>query len=132
MKEMSLTSAEAFYTLEFRHGPLSMVDEHTLVIGLLSEKGARYELAILQEVHNLGGRTLIMGEDIPSFGGSTGMILAFASGLPAPAYDVLYMPPVQLLAFLCAVSAGVDPDRPRHLRGCIIAPELEKEGKSAP
>ena len=40
LKETSLTESEAFQTLEFRHGPQSMVDESTLVVGLLSDDPA--------------------------------------------------------------------------------------------
>jgi glutamine---fructose-6-phosphate transaminase (isomerizing) len=32
MKEMSQTVTEPFHFLEFRHGPISMVDNHTLVV----------------------------------------------------------------------------------------------------
>ena len=35
LKEMSQTITEPFHFLEFRHGPISMVDEKTLVIGLI-------------------------------------------------------------------------------------------------
>ena len=37
MKEMSLAYSEAYHTLEFRHGPMSMVDgADSLVIGLIT------------------------------------------------------------------------------------------------
>ena len=37
MKEMSLSHSEPFHSLEFRHGPQSMVNPQTLIVGLLSE-----------------------------------------------------------------------------------------------
>ena len=36
MKEMSLSYSEAYHSLEFRHGPMSMVTERALVVGLIS------------------------------------------------------------------------------------------------
>ncbi|MBI4758103.1 MAG: SIS domain-containing protein [Chloroflexi bacterium] len=100
MKEMSLTSAEPFHFLEFRHGPISMVDEYTLVVGLVSEKAADYELAVLREIRNLGGQTLAIGEDASLLKASADLFLAFESGLPAPARDLLYVPPLQLLTVI--------------------------------
>ena len=37
MKEMSLSHSEAYYTLEYRHGPMSLVDDKTLIILLGNE-----------------------------------------------------------------------------------------------
>ena len=34
MKEMSLTHSEPFHFMEFRHGPMSMVTESTVIVGL--------------------------------------------------------------------------------------------------
>src|SRR5687767_8006109 len=43
MKEMTLTHSEPFHFLEFRHGPMSMVNSNAVVIGLLSESNFGYE-----------------------------------------------------------------------------------------
>ncbi|NIV35336.1 MAG: SIS domain-containing protein, partial [Anaerolineae bacterium] len=49
-KEMSLSYAEAYYPLEFRHGPMSMVNGHTLVVGFLSDTALMEELRVLQDM----------------------------------------------------------------------------------
>jgi glucosamine--fructose-6-phosphate aminotransferase (isomerizing) len=46
-KEMSLSDAEAYHPLEFRHGPMSMANEHMLVVGLLSDTGQQEQCACL-------------------------------------------------------------------------------------
>ena len=38
MKEMSLSNSEAYYSLEYRHGPMSLVDENTMIILLSNEE----------------------------------------------------------------------------------------------
>ena len=48
MKEMTLTHSEAFHFLEFRHGPMSMVNSETAVIGLLSDANRVHEMAVLE------------------------------------------------------------------------------------
>ena len=40
MKEMGLSNSEGYYDLEYRHGPMSLVDENTLIV-CLSNKACR-------------------------------------------------------------------------------------------
>ena len=56
--EMSVSYAQSFHTLEFRHGPKSIVGPETLIIFLLSEQGYDAECDVLQEIKGLGGTTL--------------------------------------------------------------------------
>ena len=37
MKEMGIANSEAYYSMEYRHGPMSLVDEHTLLVLLSNE-----------------------------------------------------------------------------------------------
>jgi glutamine---fructose-6-phosphate transaminase (isomerizing) len=109
MKEMSLTNAEAFHALEFRHGPKSMIDEETVVVGLLSEKNYSAEFAVLKEMKALGATTL-----------SIGTMPTADYVLPQGHSPLVYtMPILQWLAYQRAVSKGLDPDRPRHLEQVV-------------
>ncbi len=117
LKEMSQTVSEPFHFFEFRHGPISMVDPQTLVIGLVSETAFSGEMAVLRNVQELGGRTLAIGEK--------GTDIAFGSGLSAHVRNVLYLPLLQLLAYHRAVSKARNPDRPRHLAAVV---ELDLAG----
>ncbi len=117
MKEMSLTVSEPFHFPEFRHGPISMVDKNTLVVGLLSDENRDFEKAVLSDVQKLGGRTLSLGE--------TGTDVAFHSGVPEPVRAVLYLPFLQLLAYHRAVSFGLNPDRPRNLTAVVELESLD-------
>lgn len=117
MKEMSLSHSEPFHFMEFRHGPKSMVTDTTLVVGLTSESLLDQEMRVLQEVTALGARTIVLGERVDKIGG--GASLSFESALPEEARDVLYLPPLQMLAFERAIAKGLDPDRPRHLDAVV-------------
>jgi glutamine---fructose-6-phosphate transaminase (isomerizing) len=111
MKEMTLTHSEAFHFLEFRHGPMSMVNSETVVVGLLSEKNRTEEMAVLEEMKQLGATILTLAEadaDIP-----------FESGVPESARAVLYLPCLQLMAFHRSVAKGLNPDRPRYLAAAV-------------
>jgi glucosamine--fructose-6-phosphate aminotransferase (isomerizing) len=119
MKEMSLTLSEPFHFLEFRHGPKSMVCPSTLVIGLLSQTNYRNEAAVLREMQSLGARTLSLGESATD--------IAFASQLPAPVRNVLYLPVLQLMAYYRALAKNLDPDHPHNLEAVV---KLETESRT--
>jgi len=117
MKEMSLSYAEAFHFMEFRHGPKSMVDETTLVVGLVSDSAREHEVAVLKEVRELGARTLALAESADQ--SDADHLVCFDSGLPELAREVLYLPVLQLLACYRAVAKGLNPDRPTHLDAVV-------------
>ncbi len=111
MKEMSLSVSEPFHFLEFRHGPMSMAGSGTMIVGLLSEQNRQHEQAVLDEMKQLGAETLSLGE--------IGSTIAFQSGLPEPLRGVLYLPPLQLIAYHRAIARGLDPDHPRNLSAVV-------------
>ncbi len=119
MKEMSLSVSEAFHFMEFRHGPMSMVDEHTLVVGLLSETASSYELAVLREMRALGAQTLALTEH-PVSTQDVDYQVCFRSGLPETQRSVLYLPVLQLLGYYRAIARGHNPDQPHNLTAVIV------------
>ena len=123
LKETSLTESEAFQTLEFRHGPMSMVDPETLVVGLVSDRTRDAELAVLNEMRELGAEVLAVGSRGVDGGAEGFTSLAFGEGAGEDARIALYLPPLQLLSYRRGVAKGLDPDHPRNLS---FAVELEK------
>jgi glucosamine--fructose-6-phosphate aminotransferase (isomerizing) len=118
LKEMSLTTSEAYHFLEFRHGPKSMVDESTLVVGLLSEEAREAETAVLNEMKQLGATILILAESGDGLSWAD-HVVCFESDLPELARLPLYLPVLQLFAFYRSVGKGLDPDAPRHLDAVV-------------
>jgi glucosamine--fructose-6-phosphate aminotransferase (isomerizing) len=117
MKEMSLTSSEAFHFLEFRHGPMSMATGEALVVGLLSGVARVHEERVLTEMSALGAQTFWLNcspdsrqENHVDFG---------SNGFPPWALPVLFLPPLQLLAYHRAITKGLDPDNPRNLEAVV-------------
>jgi glutamine---fructose-6-phosphate transaminase (isomerizing) len=111
MKEMTLTHSEPFYFLEFRHGPMSMVNEHTAVVGLLSEKDSEHECAVLNELKRLGGKIFTLCESNAD--------VNFESRVPESVRGVLYLPVLQLMAFYRSLAKGLNPDRPKNLTAVV-------------
>ncbi len=125
MKEMSLSHSEAFHFMEFRHGPMSMVNQKALVVGLLSQQTHRYEQKVLSEMKTLGGRILSLTTEEPADGSAYHITLP--KNLPAWAMPALYLPPLQLLAYYRAVSKGLNPDNPRNLTAVVYLDETDFE-----
>jgi glucosamine--fructose-6-phosphate aminotransferase (isomerizing) len=110
MKEMSLSHSEPFNTLEFRHGPISMVTPSTLVVGLLSEPHRNAEAAVLDDASALGGRTFSIDE-VVNVGRNSGMSEIYRT--------VLFLPVGQLLAFERSLVKGLNPDLPNNLDSVV-------------
>ena len=111
MKEMTLTHSEAFHFLEFRHGPMSMVNSSAVVLGMLSDSSRPAEEKVLTEMQALGGTVIRLGEAESD--------IQFDSGVSERVRGVLYLPALQLMAFYRSLVKGLNPDRPNHLSSVV-------------
>ncbi|HOT95534.1 MAG TPA: SIS domain-containing protein [bacterium] len=120
MKEMSISPSVCYHALEFRHGPMSVVSEETLITVLLSDSGRALELRVAADMKKLGAEVALLH--------------AAAGSLEAPFVDhnfavpsrfgdlfnpFLYMPLLQLLGYFHARCKGIHPDRPRNLTAVV-------------
>ena len=117
MTEMSLSHSSAFHFMEFRHGPMSMVTENALVIGLLSSDNYTHEAQVLQEMGELGAHTLALNPTKNTVNATWQVQLP--PNLPACLLPLLYLPPLQLLAYHRSMGKGLNPDNPRNLTAVI-------------
>ncbi|MBC7234425.1 MAG: SIS domain-containing protein [Chloroflexi bacterium] len=115
MKEMSLSVAEGYHFMEFRHGPMALVDQEHLIVGLLSDRMHAYETAVLHDLAARGAHVFLLGEDIAELAGQFAGSFDLRCGLCEEARAVLFMPFLQYMAYYRALARGLDPDRPRHV-----------------
>ncbi len=111
MKEMTLTHSEPFHFLEFRHGPMSMVNQNAVVVGMLSDANRIHEAKVLSEMKMLGGTVAAIGESEAD--------VCFESNIPESVRGVLYLPVLQLMAFYRSLAKGLNPDRPTNLTAVV-------------
>lgn len=116
IKEMSYVWTESFGTLEFRHGPKSVVEPGTLVCLLLSETARAYELKVAEEMKAYGATVLLItaaaGEDTAF---ADAVFEVGGAALSDESRGVLYLPVLQYIGYYTALKRGVDPDHPRNL-----------------
>ncbi len=114
--ESSSSYAQFFHTLEFRHGPKSIVSERVLVGALLSETGYAEESAVLLEMKELGGRTFAIANQFsPEVRGSVDLAIELSLTVPELARLVIYLVWGQLLGSHLGLRKGLNHDSPRHL-----------------
>jgi len=119
LKELSYVHAEGYPAGEMKHGPIALIDEDLPVVALCPP-GRVYEkmLSNVQEVRARGGRVIAL---VAAGDTEAAKILGERDALvEVPASEELLSPllfilPLQLLAYHVAVRAGCDVDQPRNL-----------------
>ncbi|MBK8034356.1 MAG: SIS domain-containing protein [Chloroflexi bacterium] len=118
MKEMSLSLSEAYQTMEFRHGPMSMVNEQTLIVALVSETATTAETQVLTEMRQRGATVLaVTPVTLPEAAADEQIVLP--EGLTDAERGPLYLPILHLAIYHHTVAKGLNPDLPNNLTAVI-------------
>ena len=129
VKEMSCSYAQAFHTLEFRHGPKAIVSPETLVTFFLSDSGFAAEAAVLEEIKDLGGTTLVIANHANALVEKcSDFLVELSLNAPEAARAAAAVIPGQLLGFYTGVGKGFNPDQPRNLTRVVMLDALDGEG----
>jgi glucosamine--fructose-6-phosphate aminotransferase (isomerizing) len=121
LTEMSVSYSQSFNTLEFRHGPKSIVGPETLVVFLLSEQGYDDECEVLQEIKSLGGTTLAIANRADKrVRNASDLVVELEFDLPELARLAAYIFVGQLTGLYTGLKKGLDPDNPRHLSRVVV------------
>ena len=116
LKEISYIHSEAYAAGELKHGTISLIEQDTLVIGLLTQSGL-YEKTISNMLECKSRGAYLMGlttygnysiEDQVDFAVYVPKIDEHFSGS-------LAVIPLQLLGYYVSVAKGLDVDKPRNL-----------------
>ncbi|MEM4699448.1 MAG: glutamine--fructose-6-phosphate transaminase (isomerizing) [Candidatus Nezhaarchaeales archaeon] len=117
LKEVSYIHAEGYPAGESKHGPISLVEEGFPCVFIVPRAEVRRHLVgNIMEMKARGARIIVVGDE------GDGEVASLADDfigtparLPEPLTPILYVVPLQLLAYYAAVERGNDPDRPRNL-----------------
>ncbi len=111
LQEMSLSYSQAFHPMEYRHGPVSLIDERSLVVMLYSHDTALEEAALVGELQSKGAK--VIGINGPGD-------LSITLGLTHVANALACLPALQLLGEKVALSKTINSETPRHLTKVVV------------
>ncbi len=121
MTEMSCSYAQPYHTLEFRHGPKSIVSPETCITFLLSETGLQAETEVLLEMKHLGGVIVAICNRAPrSVRHAADFLFELQAGVPEIALLAPFLVLPQLLGFHTGLKKGFNPDEPKNLSRVVI------------
>jgi glutamine---fructose-6-phosphate transaminase (isomerizing) len=131
LAEMSISLVQSYHTLEFRHGPKSVVTPEMLTIFLLSQSGYDAERAVLEETKAMGGTTLVVANRADDrVRAAADLLIEFRFDLP----ELVQLAPCvfvgQLMGLYTGLKRGLDPDNPRNLTRVVVLGEHESIEKS--
>jgi glucosamine--fructose-6-phosphate aminotransferase (isomerizing) len=121
MTEMSSSYAQAYHTLEFRHGPKSIASKDTLVTFLFSDNAEKEEVPLIAELKKLGAATLVVANrGNADMKGEADLLIELGLDEPEYARMALTTIPAQLLGLAVGLSKGLDPDSPKNLTRAVV------------
>ena len=119
-KEMTRSWAEAFHPLEFRHGPMSVVDDNTLMVCLVSDSEQVAEARVVRDMQKLGARILVLTDDASRMDWSgIEYVVELRSGLNEWERGALYLPFIHWMDYYRTLAKGLDPDQPTNLTAVV-------------
>ena len=119
--EMSCSYAQVFHTLEFRHGPKTIVEPETCLTFFLSASGLQAESEVLEEMKELGATTIaVCNRANDAIRRSSDFLFELGADVPELATLAPFLVPAQLLGYHTGIKKGLNPDRPKNLSHVVI------------
>src|SRR6266404_729799 len=119
--EMSCSYAQVFHTLEFRHGPKTIVGPETCLTFFLSESGLQTESEVLEEMKELGATTIaVCNRSNDAIRRSSDLLFELGADVPELTTLAPFLVPAQLLGYHTGIKKGLNPDHPKNLSHVVI------------
>ena len=116
MKEISYIHSEAYAAGEMKHGTISLIENNTLVIGILTQSDL-YEKTVSNMAECKARGAYLMG--LTSYGHysveDTDDFTVYVPKVDSHFIGSLAVIPLQLLGYYMSVAKGLDVDKPRNL-----------------
>ncbi|KWV58109.1 glutamine--fructose-6-phosphate aminotransferase [Bradyrhizobium macuxiense] len=117
LKEISYIHAEGYAAGELKHGPIALIDE-TVPVVVIAPYDRLFEKTVsnMQEVAARGGNVILITDAKGASEAAMDSIVTIVlPDMPATFTPMVYVIPLQLLAYHTAILMGADVDQPRNL-----------------
>lgn len=114
IKEVTYAHCEGMLSTEFKHGPLSAVDEGFPILFVAGPEDVPLMVSGINETACRGAHTVVIAQEDQRLRANAHhlLVLPESDALLAPILGVI---PLQLLSYRLSVARGHDPDFPRNL-----------------
>lgn len=116
LKEISYIHSEAYAAGELKHGTISLIEEGTFVIGVLTQNGLEEKtVSNMAEVKSRGGYLIAVTDDASYNAEKIADVVLYVPKTLDDFTASLAVIPLQLLSYYVSVNKGLDVDKPRNL-----------------
>ena len=116
MKEVSYVHSEAYAAGELKHGTISLIEDGTLVIGVLTQSHlCEKTLSNMQEVKSRGAYLMGVAENGSYYLEDMVDFVVYVPKTDPHFTTTLAIIPLQLMGYYVSVARGLDVDKPRNL-----------------
>ena len=116
LKEISYARAEYYPAGEMKHGPIALIDDQVVVVGVVPHGDLHAKtLANMEEMRARDGRLLLLLTEGDDQGAALADEVVWLPEMDEMLSPVVATIPLQLLSYWIAKARGLDVDKPRNL-----------------
>ena len=121
LKEITYIHGEGYAAGELKHGPLALIDEGIPVVVIIPPgDNYRKTMSNLEEVKSRGANVLAIGSDMDeSLKAKADAVIPINNDVKEIIAPLVYIVPLQLMAYYITLEKGHDPDKPKNLAKCV-------------
>ena len=121
LKEITYIHGEGYAAGELKHGPLALIDNEIPVVVIVPPGDSyRKTMSNLEEVKSRGANVLAIGaSDDEALKSNASNVIAINPEVSEIIAPLVYVVPLQLIAYYITLEKGHDPDKPKNLAKCV-------------
>ena len=122
--EITYVPSLAYPAGESKHGPISIIEDGVTCVFICPQGETRpHIVGSIMEMKSRGARIISICEEGDSdIIRLSDQVIEMPKGIPEVLSPIVYIAPMQLLAYKLAVMKGLDPDMPRNLAKSVTVP----------
>lgn len=121
LKEITYIHGEGYAAGELKHGPLALISDKVPVVAIVPPgKSHDRTMGNVKEVKARGARVIGLGsQDDTNLQLEAHDMIEFEDKISEVLSPLIYVVPLQLLAYHISVERGINPDQPKNLAKCV-------------
>ena len=121
LKEITYIHGEGYAAGELKHGPLALISEGVPVVAVVPPgKSHDRTMGNVKEVKARGARVIGLGSQMDTnLRSESHDMMGLDDAISELISPLVYVVPLQLLAYYISVERGINPDQPKNLAKCV-------------